>query len=723
MKEGDTVKEYSAKLLEIIKKIRLFGEIFPVSKVVEKMMISLPARFESKISVVEESCDLKTLFVTELISKLQAQEQRTSIKDEEVEEVEFQAKHKGKQPVKDNRRMEGDKATKKKSWTESSQKGNFPPCVHGKRTNHQEKDCWFIGKPSIQCRFCRKMGHSENNYRAKQNQPQQHVQQVNFTEELEKEESFFMASHEENKSNQSKWFLDSGCTSHMSLNELMFHTLDKSLKAKVRMGNGATLEEHGKGSVFFQTKQGTKLIHDVLYVPSLACNLLSVGQMMSKGYSLLFKGKHCLIFDIDDTLIDKVEMVDRIFLVDGKFDSANFVKLDDSWLWHRRYRHFNYATLKSMYEKGMTKDLSEISLCKEVCGSCQMCKSGCKLKALRSDNGGEYTSNEFNKYCEDARIDHKYVIHQNKMESQRGRIGRLPTKVVGDKTPIEAWSGKRPSAKHLKIFGSICYSHLPSEEASLNQKEEAEESDSESSLDSPILKTKSLSEIYERCNVAIMEPNTEALKHEVWNESMKEEIGMIEKNDTWKLVDKPKDRNIIGVKWVYRTKLNLDGSVNKHKSRLVMKGYMQVAGLDYGDTFVPAEQIYVDQPSGFQVTGMKDKVYRLHKALYRLKQAPRAWYSKIDDHLIHYGFKRSENEATLYMKKAKGVDVLVVSLYADDLLVIGSNKAMVNQFKREMETKFKMSDLGEMNYFLEMEIHQATNGIFISPEKICMGCS
>lgn len=119
--------------------------------------------------------------------------------------------------------------------------------------------------------------------------------------------------------------------------------------------------------------------------------------------------------------------------------------------------------------------------------------------------------------------------------------------------------------------------------------EEDEESDGESSLDSPILKTRSLSEIYERCNVAISEPNSyqEASRHEVWIEAMKEEIVMIEKNDTWKLVDKPKNRNVIGVKWVYRTKLNPDSSVCKYKARLVVKGYAQVAGLDYGDTFAP----------------------------------------------------------------------------------------------------------------------------------------
>ncbi|XP_015167177.1 uncharacterized protein [Solanum tuberosum] len=106
MNEGDTVKKYSAKLVEIVNKVRLFGETFPDSRVVEKMMISLPARFESKISAIEESCDLKTLSVAELISKLQAQEQISSIRDEEVAEAAFQAQHKGKRPMKDNRRME-----------------------------------------------------------------------------------------------------------------------------------------------------------------------------------------------------------------------------------------------------------------------------------------------------------------------------------------------------------------------------------------------------------------------------------------------------------------------------------------------------------------------------------------------------------------------------------------------------------------------------------------
>lgn len=80
---------------------------------------------------------------------------------------------------------------------------------------------------------------------------------------------------------------------------------------------------------------------------------------------------------------------------------------------------------------------------------------------------------------------------------------------------------------------------------------------------------------------------SEASKHKEWQDAMENEMKMIEKNETWELVDRPRDRKVIGVKWVYKTKLNPDGTISKHKARLVVKGYSQQAGIDYGDTFAP----------------------------------------------------------------------------------------------------------------------------------------
>jgi len=232
---------------------------------------------------------------------------------------------------------------------------------------------------------------------------------------------------------------------------------------------------------------------------------------------------------------------------------------------------------------------------------------------------------------------------------------------------------------------------------------------------------------------------------------MEEELSIIQKNNTWTLVDRSEGRKVIRVKWIYRTKLNADNSINKHKARLVVKGYAQIFGVDYSDTFtlvarldtiilllaisaqkgwkvfqldvksaflngVLQEEIYVEQPDGFVIQGAKDKVYLLQKALYGLKQAPKAWYSRIDEHLLNLGFVKSLSKATLYVK-LKDNDVLIVSLYVDDILVTGSNELLVEEFKQEMMNVFEMTDLGLMTYFLGMEVKQSQNEVFICQKK------
>jgi len=222
---------------------------------------------------------------------------------------------------------------------------------------------------------------------------------------------------------------------------------------------------------------------------------------------------------------------------------------------------------------------------------------------------------------------------------------------------------------------------------------------------------------------------------------------MIEKNCTWELVDRPPNKNVIGVKWIFRTKLNADNTINKYKARLVVKGYAQIYGVDYSDTFalvarmdtirflfavaahrnwkvfqldvksaflngILQEEIYVEQPTGFVTQGKEDKVCLLKKALYGLKQAPRAWYGRIDDYLIGSGFQKSLSEATLYVKRIND-DILIISLYVDDLLVTGSNTVQVAEFKLNMMQVFEMTDLGLMSVFLGMEIMQNREEIFI----------
>eukprot|EP00253_Pinus_taeda_P034724 PITA_34724 len=124
---------------------------------------------------------------------------------------------------------------------------------------------------------------------------------------------------------------------------------------------------------------------------------------------------------------------------------------------------------------------------------------------------------------------------------------------------------------------------------------------------------------------------------------MDKEIEAIENNDTWDLINLPKDKNLIGVKWVYKTKLNEKGQIDRFKVRLVAKGFLQQPGRNFGETFVLIAKLDT-QPLGYEVEGNEDKVYRLKKALYGLKQVLRVWYSIIDSYMIKNGFCRSNME-------------------------------------------------------------------------------
>jgi len=210
----------------------------------------------------------------------------------------------------------------------------------------------------------------------------------------------------------------------------------------------------------------------------------------------------------------------------------------------------------------------------------------------------------------------------------------------------------------------------------------------------------------------------EAVKSNKWKKVMEVEIEAIERNETWELSDLPKNTKKIRVKWVFKTKINEKGEIEKHKARLVSKGFYQQHGIDYREVFAPVarwdtirtviavatlkgwsvfqldvksaflhgdlnETVYVEQPPGFIKKGAEDKVYRLKKALYGLKQAPRACYSKIYSYFTNEGFTKSPSEYTLYVKKNCKGDLLIVSLYVDDMIFTGNNAQMFTEFKHQ----------------------------------------
>ncbi|KAL9261619.1 Retrovirus-related Pol polyprotein from transposon TNT 1-94-like protein [Drosera capensis] len=138
----------------------------------------------------------------------------------------------------------------------------------------------------------------------------------------------------------------------------------------------------------------------------------------------------------------------------------------------------------------------------------------------------------------------------------------------------------------------------------------------------------------------------------------------------------------IEVKWEYRKKTNPEGKMKKYKARLVAKGYVQQE----------EEELYIQQPSGYQKRGQEDKVYRLKKALYELK----AWNTQIDSYFEKNGFQKSPRDHSLYTKMSRG-DVMVIYIYVDDMIFTGNNPKMFEVFKKSMMKEFVLSSLDNLS--------------------------
>ncbi|GJT26202.1 retrovirus-related pol polyprotein from transposon TNT 1-94 [Tanacetum coccineum] len=255
------------------------------------------------------------------------------------------------------------------------------------------------------------------------------------------------------------------------------------------------------------------------------------------------------------------------------------------------------------------------------------------------------------------------------------------------------------------------------------------------------------------CFLSQHEPKkiSEALEDESWVDAMQEELLQFEIQKVWILIDLPYGKKAIGTKWVYRNKKDERGVVVRNKARLVAQGHRQEEGIDYDEVFAPVarleairiflayasymgfivyqmdvksaflygkidEEVYVSQPPGFQDPKSPQKVYKVVKALYGLHQAPRAWYATLSTFLLKNGYRRGTIDKTLFLKKDKH-DIILVQVYVDDIIFGSTKKSWCNEFEALMKSRFQMSSMGELTFFLGLQVKQKPNGIFISQDK------
>ncbi|GJR28791.1 retrovirus-related pol polyprotein from transposon TNT 1-94 [Tanacetum coccineum] len=243
----------------------------------------------------------------------------------------------------------------------------------------------------------------------------------------------------------------------------------------------------------------------------------------------------------------------------------------------------------------------------------------------------------------------------------------------------------------------------------------------------------------------------QAMTEPSWIDAMQEEIHEFQRLEVWELVPCPDKVLLIKLKWIYKVKTDEFGGVLKNKARLVAQGFRQEEGINFEESFAPVarieairifvanaahknmtiyqmdvktaflngelkEEVYVSQPEGFVNQDNPSHVYKLKKALYGLKQAPRAWYDMLSSFLISQHFSKGAVDPTLFTRQA-GNDLLLVQIYVDDIIFASTNTAMCNEFANQMTTKFKMSMMGQMSFFLGLQISQSPRGIFINQSK------
>ena len=239
--------------------------------------------------------------------------------------------------------------------------------------------------------------------------------------------------------------------------------------------------------------------------------------------------------------------------------------------------------------------------------------------------------------------------------------------------------------------------------------------------------------------VRIEEPTTidNALNGEYskeWKAAADLEYGALMENQTWSLVEPPKECNVVGCKWVFRVKYDGNGNVKCFKGRLVAQGFSQRHGVDYGEVFSPVahlssirvllafaaenklqihqmdvvsaflngelkEEIYMRQPPGYELKGKEELVCKLRKSIYGLKQSPRCWNEKLCNHLKSLGFKESGADSCVFIQSG-GKGMKIIAVYVDDLILIAKTLAEVEQMKEGLSETFKMKDMGQLRYCL-----------------------
>ncbi|XP_071928092.1 uncharacterized protein [Coffea arabica] len=455
------------------------------------------------------------------------------------------------------------------------------------------------------------------------------------------------------------WWYDSGATVHVCNDKSQFQTYEEVPDGhEVLMGNHNIAKVLGKGSVDLQFTSGKKLILvNVLHVPEIRKNLVSADALNKKGLKVVLESNK-VIFSMNGVFVGKGYSCDGMFKLCINKDNVSVYVVDASYsLCH------GYAENSKAY----------------------------RLLDLDSNVIVESRDVEF--------LEDKFLYNLT-----------MSTDSSQEPPPV---SDARLSNNNKRDVGDIPI-----------------EGDRQFLLDKiPVL-----------LNVED-DPKTfsEAMKSRgasFWREAINDEMDSLLSNHTWILVDLPPGSKPISCKWVFRKKYATNGSIQTFKAKLVAIGFRQKEGIDYFNTYALVaritsirvllalvsmfdlcvhqmdvktaflngdlnEEVYMDQPEGFVLLGNEKKVSKLIRSLYGLKQAPKQWHQKFESAILSNGFKYNNADKCIFSKFTREYGV-IICLYVEDMLIVGTNYKGVEETKKYLSSIFNMKDLGEVDTILRI---------------------
>ncbi|GJU60294.1 retrovirus-related pol polyprotein from transposon TNT 1-94 [Tanacetum coccineum] len=569
------------------------------------------------------------------------------------------------------------------------------------------------------------------------------------------------------------WYLDSGCSKHMIRNRSRLNNFVKKFIGTVRFGNDHFGAIMGYGDYLI----GDSVISRVYYVEGFRHNLFSIGQFCDSDLEVAFQKHSCYVRDIDGVELLKGSRGLNLYTISVEDMMKSYAicllskaSKNKSWLWHHRLNHLNFGIINDLARKicvGMSHQ-------KSIPRTPQ--QNGVVERRNRTLVEATRTMLIFSKALISLWAE---VVATACYTQNRSLIHTRHNKTI-----YELVHDKKPDLTFLRIFGALCYPTNDSKDLrklkakadfrifvgyapNKNDAPTTSHSSSSSEVQPPILHQSvaagptfidnpfAQADNEPFVNVFALKPSFEASSSR--DVSSAESNQVIQPHDhliKWSK-DHPMD-NVIGnpSRLIYKVKLDEYGDVLKNNAQLVAMGYRQEEGIDFEESFAPVarieairifianaasknmtiyqmdvktaflndelkEEVYVSQPEGFVDPDHPTHVYHLKKALYGLKQAPRVWYKTLSRFLLENKFSKGVVDPMLFTRKT-GKHILLVQIYVDDIIFASTDPNTCDIFSKEMSSKFQMSIMGQMSFFLRLQVSQSPRGIFINQSKYAL---